>query len=354
MTASEAAFLSLRGLSRSFGALKAVDGVDLDIPEGEFLTIVGPSGSGKSTLVRMLAGLDRPDRGDILLRGVSITDVPANRRPSCMVFQSLGLFNHKTVGDNIAFALKMRGVDRATRRARAQELMRLVRLPTDYQDRQVTQCSGGERQRVALARALASDPEILFFDEPLSAIDYRLRKILEMEMKDLHRETGKTFIYITHSLEEAMVMSDRVAIMRSGRLVQIGPPLEIYQRPRSRFVAAFMGEVNILTIEPREDRLVLAELGVAMPAGPRDEREGGYLVLRPEHLRLLEDGEPAPVAFEAEIFNDYILGSRTQFHARVAGHTLVGEVAALGGRQPKPGTRSRLGFDPAHAVVVEA
>jgi spermidine/putrescine transport system ATP-binding protein len=205
---------------------------------------------------------------------------------------------------------------------------------------------------VALARALAYDPEILFFDEPLSAIDYRLRKILEMEMKDLHRETGKTFIYITHSLEEAMVMSDRVAIMQAGRLVQIGPPLEIYQQPRSRFVAAFMGEVNIFTLEPRDGGLALGEIGVMLPGGAAP-RPGAFLVLRPEHLRLLGPGEEAPVSFAAEIFNDYILGSRTQFHARVAGHTLVGEVAALAGSQPRPGTQARLGFDPAHAVVVE-
>jgi spermidine/putrescine transport system ATP-binding protein len=184
--------------------------------EGEFFTIVGPSGSGKTTLVRILAGMESASSGDILLGGKRINDIPANRRPTCMVFQSLALFPHRTVGENIEFAMKIRGVDRPTRRSRALELMRQLRLPESYYSRSVQKCSGGERQRVALARALAFNPEILFFDEPLSAIDYKLRKTLEKELKDIHRETGKTFVYITHSLEEAMVMSDRIGVMRAG------------------------------------------------------------------------------------------------------------------------------------------
>ena len=192
------AFLRMSHLTKQFGNLTAVNDVSLDIHEGEFFTIVGPSGSGKTTLLRMLAGLERPTAGDVLLRGERITDVPANKRPSCMVFQSLALFHHRTVGKNIEFSLKMRGVGGAERKARAMELLDMLQMPRDFYGKSVTKCSGGERQRVALARALASDPEILFFDEPLSSIDYRLRKLLEVELKDLHRETGKTFMYITH------------------------------------------------------------------------------------------------------------------------------------------------------------
>ena len=238
--------LTLRGLTKSFGNFSAVDGIDLDVAEGEFVTIVGPSGSGKTTLLRMLAGLETPTSGEIRIRGTTVNDVPANRRPTCLVFQSLALFPHQSVGENIGFPLKIKGVAAAERKARALELMRLLRLPESYFGKNVMQCSGGERQRVALARALAYDPEILFFDEPLSAIDYKLRKTLEKELKDIHRETHKTFIYITHSLEEAMVMSDRIGVMRAGKLVQVGTPNEIYTAPETKFVSEFMGDVNIL------------------------------------------------------------------------------------------------------------
>lgn len=342
--------LSLRGLSRSFGGRPAVDGITLDIRLGEFFTIVGPSGSGKSTLIRVLAGLEKPSSGQILLRGQRLDGVPANRRPSCMVFQSLALFSLMTVGANIEFALKMRGVAPDARRRRALELMELLRLPVDFYGKPVTACSGGERQRVALARALASDPEILFFDEPLSAIDYRLRKILEMEVKDLHRATGKTFVYITHSLEEAMVMSDRIAVMRSGRIVQLGEPLEIYRRPGSRFVAEFMGEVNVIRLDREGERWRAPELALDLPTPPPDPRPG-WMVLRPERLRLLAPDEPASLAFEATMFNDYVLGSRTQVHARRDGRTYIAELPA-GTALPRPGEPLRLAFDPADAVVV--
>ncbi len=336
--------LSLDGLTKVFGGLRAVDEISLEIPEGEFFTIVGPSGSGKSTLIRILAGLEVPTAGTVHLRGRDITQTPANARPTCMVFQSLALFNHKSVGDNIGFSMKMRGEPADARRARARELLDLVRLPEHYLDRPVTQCSGGERQRVALARALASDPDILFFDEPLSAIDYRLRKILEVEMKEIHRRTGKTFIYITHSLEEAMVMSDRIAIMDRGRILQIGAPREIYAAPSSRFVAEFMGEVNIFTAKDGR----LPELNAAAP-GLGD----GYLVVRPEALRPLAADAVADVRFDAVIGNDFMLGSRTQFHLEVGGLTLVAELAASTAAGLAPGDRGGWGFDLADSVLTQ-
>jgi spermidine/putrescine transport system ATP-binding protein len=319
--------LRIQNVTKQFGKLNAVNNVSLDIVDGEFFTIVGPSGSGKTTLLRMLAGLDKPTTGDLLLRGNRVNDVPANRRPTCMVFQSLALFNHRTVGQNIEFSLKMRGVDRATRRGRCMDLMKVVRLPEDYYGKGVTKCSGGERQRVALARALASDPDIMFFDEPLSAIDYQLRKHLEVELKDLHRETGKTFIYITHSLEEAMVMSDRIGIMQSGNLIQIGTPDEIYTNPLNKFVSEFMGEVNTLPVSARADgKFDCADLGGEF-VGPANGSglQSGYLVIRPESMRFLSDPSGADNHVRGSLFNEYAMGSRVQYHVRAGSQMLVVE-----------------------------
>lgn len=339
--AGDGVILSTRAVSRHFGRLKAVDRVSLDIADGEFFTIVGPSGSGKSTLLRILAGLEPPGTGGIFLRGAEITEVPANQRPTCMVFQSLALFRHRTVGENIEFSQKMKGIPHDRRRVHALKMMDIVRLPHDFYSRPVTQCSGGEQQRIALARALAFDPEILFFDEPLSAIDYRLRKILEVEMKDLHRRTGKTFVYVTHSLEEAMVMSDRIAIMRDGRIVQTGTPDEIYQRPGSRFVAEFMGEVNVFAV----DGCRLPELGLEAP-----NLQSAYLIVRPEHLRKLDDGASADIRFAATIRNDYMLGSRTQFHLAAGRTTVVAELPASAAAGLAVGDEGQWGFDLADAV----
>ena len=319
--------LQLRTLSKTFGNLAAVDGIDLDIREGEFFTIVGPSGSGKTTLLRMLSGMESSSSGDILLRGSRINDVPANRRPTCMVFQSLALFPHRTVGQNIEFSLKMKGVAPAARKARALELMKLLRLPEAYYARNVTKCSGGERQRVALARALAYEPDILFFDEPLSAIDYKLRKTLEKELKDIHRETGKTFVYITHSLEEAMVMSDRIGVMRSGRLVQVGTPQDIYSAPKTRFVSEFIGDVNVMPVtvdgaaSVRSEQLGKSFRSPAVPNGFGD----GYLVVRPEFLRFLGTPGEADNSLEGRLYNEYVLGSRVQYQVRVGGHVFIVE-----------------------------
>ena len=336
--------LATRAVSKRFGDVIALDEVSLRIREGEFFTIVGPSGSGKSTFLRILAGLETPAAGRVHLRDTDITEVPANRRPTCMVFQNLALFSHRTVGENIEFSQKMKGVPPHERREHALEMMRIVRLPESWYSRRVTQCSGGEQQRVALARALASDPEILFFDEPLSSIDYRLRKILEVEMKDLHRRTGKTFVYITHSLEEAMVMSDRIAIMKAGRIVQTGTPTDIYYRPTSRFVAEFMGEVNVFELADGQ----IAELGIAVPAGA-----AGCLAVRPEFLRKLDDGERADVRFPATVANDYMLGSRTHYHLDTGRKMLIAEVAAGKAAEIATGEKAEWGFDLSDAALLD-
>jgi spermidine/putrescine transport system ATP-binding protein len=345
--------LTMTDLVKSFGSYRAVDGVTLAVEDGEFLTIVGPSGCGKTTLLRMLAGLETPSSGVISLRGQVINDLPPNRRPTCLVFQSLALFPHRTVGENIAFPLKVKGIDRQRQRARVQELMALMRLPAHYIDRNVMRCSGGERQRVALARAFAYDPEILFFDEPLSALDYKLRKELEKELKDIHKESGKTFIYITHSLEEAMVMSDRIAVMRAGRTLQVGTPEEIYTRPNSRFVAEFMGEVNVFPVRRAADGLYD---GTRLPGRFRVAGAGapeGFIIVRPESMRLLAPGETAENMIEAELYNFYSLGSRMQFRLNVGEDHLIVEQLRAGGAAPDLDRVATLGWDSRDAIFVE-
>jgi spermidine/putrescine transport system ATP-binding protein len=346
--------LALRGITKAFGAFNAVDGIDLDVAEGEFFTIVGPSGSGKTTLLRMLAGLERPSAGDILIRGTRVNDTPANKRPTCLVFQSLALFPHKTVGDNIEFAQKIKGVAKEERRARALALMRLLRLPENYYAKNVTQCSGGERQRVALARALAYDPAILFFDEPLSAIDYKLRKTLEKELKDIHKETHKTFIYITHSLEEAMVMSDRIGVMRQGKLVQVGTPNEIYTAPRTRFVSEFMGDVNILRVRAGGDGALTAEdldASFRAPDSP-DRLQAGHLVIRPEFLRFLASPDEAENSLKGRLYNEYALGSRIQYQVRVGAQVFIVEKLRQQAYLGKIDDEVIIGWDARDSILV--
>ncbi len=318
MKTGQSAFLELRGVTKQFGEFTALADVNLSISEGEFFTLVGPSGSGKTTLIRILVGMDSPTRGDIALKGDVINDVPANRRPTCMVFQNLALFPHKTVGQNVEFAMKIAGIAPETRRQRALELLELLRLPSDFYGKRINQCSGGERQRIALARALAFDPEILFFDEPLSALDFRLRKTLEKELKDIHRETGKTFVYITHSLEEAMVMSDRIGILNHGELIQIGSPDDIYNRPRNKFVAQFMGEVNTLSVDNAGNGKVKDSDSGGLYEIAEDAQgiESGFLIIRPEVMKIGRAAESLPNQIEGVLFNDYALGSRIQYQVR--------------------------------------
>ncbi len=349
--------LRLDGIVKRFGAFTALHGIDLEISEGEFLTIVGPSGSGKSTLIRLLVGMDELTSGALWLRGKRIDQTPANERPTCMVFQSLALFPHMSVGQNIEFPLKIQGVSPADRKRRALELLDTLRLPHSYYDKRIPECSGGEKQRVALARALAFDPEILFFDEPLSALDYRLRKTLEKELKDLHNRTGKTFVYITHSLEEAMVMSDRIAIMKEGRFEQVAVADEISGAPISRFVAEFMGEVNLFDIRGTAQSGIeagdlaihingkAADLGFALEPG-----KAGTLMVRPEFVRFLPPGETADFIVSGVLHAEYALGSRIQYEIGAPnGQILTVEKLREDRFDGATGDAVMLGFD-AHAA----
>ena len=348
--------LRLRNVTKKFGEFVAINGISLDIYDGEFLTIVGPSGSGKTTMIRLLVGMDKPTDGDIHLKNIRINEVPANKRPTCMVFQSLALFPHRTVGQNIEFPLKIRGVDRPTRRGRAMELIQLLRLPEEYYNKNVMKCSGGERQRVALARALAFDPEILFFDEPLSSIDFRLRKTLEKELKDIHKRTGKTFVYITHSLEEAMVMSDRIAVLRQGEFVQIGTPDDIYNQPKNQFVSEFMGEVNVFPVEILDDGSLQCTEVDAVFACPSKERivgKRGTLVVRPEAIRFLNKNEVCKSQLNGIVFNEYSLGSRMQYNVQVGEKMITIEKLREQRYQGRFDQEALIGWDVEDSVLLD-
>jgi len=282
------------------------------------------------------------------LRDERIDQTPANLRPTCMVFQSLALFPHMSVGQNIEFPLKLRKEAPDVRRARAQELLDLLRLPQSYYDKQISQCSGGERQRVALARALAFDPEILFFDEPLSALDYRLRKTLEKELKDLHARTGKTFVYITHSLEEAMVMSDRIAIMKEGRFEQIAVADEIYSAPVSRFVAEFMGEVNLFALTADTKGKTISDIlsvGASVKVANLEPGGHGLLMVRPEYVRFANGISEFDFTLSGELHGEYALGSRIQYEIETPGGMVTVEKLREDRFNASPGDTVIVGFN---------
>ena len=259
----------LVGVRKSYGDVVAVDGVDLEIGAGEFFTLLGPSGSGKTTTLRLIAGFERPDEGRIELHDVNVTNRAPYERDVNTVFQDYALFPHMTVADNVAYGLRVKRVPRAERRKRVEEILNVVRLP-DVADRKPIQLSGGQRQRIALARALVNAPRVLLLDEPLGALDLKLRQEMQIELKRIQREVsevGITFVYVTHDQEEALTMSDRLAVFSSGRIEQIGTPADVYEHPATEFVAGFVGVSNVL------------------------EREGRKFTVRPEKIHMLEAGE---------------------------------------------------------------
>jgi len=270
--AAAAAAVNVSGLRKHYGDVVALAGVDLAIGAGEFFTLLGPSGSGKTTLLRLIAGFERPDAGRIELGGSDVTRTPPYARNVNTVFQDYALFPHMTVGQNIEYGLRVRRVPKAERREKVDRALEMVRLP-GLGNRKPAQLSGGQRQRVALARAIVNEPQVLLLDEPLGALDFKLRQEMQIELQHVQREVGITFVYVTHDQEEALAMSDRVAVLSNGRLEQIGTPLEVYERPQTDFVAGFIGISNLI------------------------ERDGRHMTIRPEKIRLLaEDEEPPPGA----------------------------------------------------------
>jgi spermidine/putrescine transport system ATP-binding protein len=354
--------IALEGVSKRFGKAAAVQDVNLTIGGGEFFSLLGPSGCGKTTTLRMIAGFEVPDEGRILLQGADVTSVLPNRRPVNMVFQQYALFPHMSIYDNVAFGLKVKGVARSQHRGLVEDLLRMVQLE-GLERRRPRQLSGGQQQRVALARALVNRPAALLLDEPLGALDVKLRRQMQQLLKNLQRDLGTTFVHVTHDQEEALAMSDRIAVMNGGRVEQVGGPREIYERPRTAFVADFIGSLNAL--ELAVDELVgdyaLARLGagerVVIPAEPGIAAGRPVRVaVRPERIRIATVEEAAPdggsrlVGTVGEIV---YLGMYTQFHVetragRIVSHRLADEVLA----PFEVGSHVALSWEPEHTAVL--
>jgi putative spermidine/putrescine transport system ATP-binding protein len=273
--AAATAAVYVAGLRKRYGDVTALGGVELAVRPGEFFTLLGPSGSGKTTLLRLIAGFERPDEGRIELGGRDVTGVPPYARDVNTVFQDYALFPHMTVAQNIEYGLRVRHVPKTVRRERVSSALEMVRLP-GLGARKPAQLSGGQRQRVALARAIINEPQVLLLDEPLGALDLKLRQEMQLELLRVQREVGVTFIYVTHDQEEALTMSDRIAVMHNGRIEQTGTPVEVYERPRTAFVAGFIGVSNLI------------------------ERDGRQITVRPEKITLLTDGQHDPAGAHVE------------------------------------------------------
>jgi putative spermidine/putrescine transport system ATP-binding protein len=325
----------LAGTRKVYGEVVAVDGVDLDIRTDEFFTMLGPSGSGKTTCLRMVAGFERPDEGRVELGGRDVTDVPPFERDVNTVFQDYALFPHMTVRENVEYGLRVKKVASDERSKRAEEALAMVRLE-GYGDRKPGQLSGGQRQRVALARSLVNRPRVLLLDEPLGALDLKLRQEMQHELSDLQKEVGITFVYVTHDQEEALTMSDRIAVFRDGRIEQVGAPADVYERPANEFVAGFVGVSNIV------------------------ERGDRRFTVRPEKVRILDSGETPPDGLHVEegrIRDVSYAGMLTRFVVELDGggelqvvrqNLEMSSTEALEQR----GRRARVGWQPAHAYTI--
>lgn len=364
--ASNRGKVELRGATVRFGDLVAVESLDFTIEPGEFLSILGPSGCGKTTTLRLVAGFQYPTEGEVWINGENATDVPAHKRDVNTVFQSYALFPHLNVADNIAYGLKVKRQDKSTIGDRVARALDLVQLP-QVADRRPSQLSGGQQQRVALARAIVNEPAVLLLDEPLSALDRKLRQAMRLELRHLHEQLGITFIFVTHDQEEAITMSDRVAVMNQAHILQVGTPGDVYERPTSRFVAGFVGEMNFLvgTVDSISNGRAEIRLADSLVVPVSHDGEGlsegldVTVAIRPERLKLrapdLADGIEADLS--AMLVELVYLGDTTQAIFKLPDGT---ELTALqhneGSEQPfgdvRPGESARIGWQPGAARLL--
>lgn len=343
--------ISLHGISKHFGKVIAVDDVDLKVNDGEFMTILGPSGSGKTTILSMIAGFETPTKGDIKINDENITNFPPHRRDVGLVFQSYALFPHLSVFNNIAFPLKVRKYPKEKIKESVERVLKLVRLE-EFGDRKPSELSGGQQQRVALARAFVFEPSILLLDEPMAALDRKLRQEVQVEIKNLQRSLGITTITVTHDQEEALTMSDRMLILNDGKIEQIGTPENIYSQPTSRFVASFLGTANFFDgiIEEKNDDMYL-KVDEQSKIKLKDRREtiqnnNGSLLVRPEQIKLLApDSEKG---FQGKISSVIYLGDEYRYHieSNLGDNIIVTEVGTE--LRWNPGENVKLNWDEEH------
>ncbi len=363
--------LRIAAVTKRFGEFVAVDDLSLDLKAGEFFALLGPSGCGKTTLLRMLAGFEAPDRGEILLDGHDVAPVLPHRRPVNMMFQNYALFPHLSVRDNIAFGLKRAGMPAPQVAARVAELLALVRLE-GFERRKPEQLSGGQRQRVALARALARRPRILLLDEPMAALDKKLRQSTQGELKELQRRLGTTFIIVTHDQEEAMTVADRIGVMDRGRLVQVGTPRDLYETPASRWIAGFVGDINLIegrVVARNGRRVTVATAGgaAALVAETSGSAAGATaageacIAVRPEKVRLRRADLAAPDGAANRLFGEIVevsyQGSMSAYRIAVAGGLVLKASLANASRDAAgalaPGQKVTVSFAPEDGVVLE-
>lgn len=344
------AALHLSNITKSFGSFEALKGVDLEIEPGEFICLLGGSGCGKTTLLRIIAGLEHQTSGDLRLGDADLSAVPCHKRNVGMVFQSLALFPHLSVGENIAYGLDIRGVAKAERRVRADELLDTVGL-SGLGARPVSALSGGQRQRVAIARALAIKPELFLMDEPFSALDAGLREHLQIEVKKLQRKLGVTTIFVTHDQNEAMSIADRIVILNGGQIEQAGTPMEVYSRPATRFVADFMGTNNVFEAEFAKGKEVTrGGVSLGMPMGETEALSGTRTIaVRPEYLTL---HDPSEGGLTGTVEFVRLLGNSIETEINVDGQTFIHTMISDRPQQFKVGERAAIRFDLDRAVVL--
>jgi len=350
--------LRLERLNKSYGSLQVVNDVTLDVPAGSILTLLGPSGCGKTTVLRMIAGFANVSSGKVLVDGSDVSAMEPNFRDTGIVFQSYALFPHMTVAQNVAFGLRMRGISKAEQVSRVGEALEMVQL-THLAERHPSQLSGGQQQRVALARALVIRPKLLLLDEPLGALDRHLREGLQMELRTLQRRLGVTTILVTHDQEEALYLSDYIAVMNKGVIEQLGTPLEIYDRPRTEFVARFLGVPNIINADVlgiRQNEATISMLGVelqALPAGHVSAGKNAKISIRPSHINITTVDDPQP-GLVGQVLMTKELGERTIYHVNVNGVTIEAHSSRMRSvSRHGEGSQVKLVLDPTHTIVLE-